>query len=187
MNNPRLAGRYAKSLIGLAQEKGQLEQVYADIKMLKGITKSNPDFIALMKSPVVSADKKQKILTAVLEGKVTIITAAFIKLLVNKRRESNLPEIVTAFLKQYNELNNIHEVRITTAQPMSAEMQQAIVEKVKSNAHFEKIELTTLVKDELIGGFKLEVGDTLIDASILRDLKDVKRQFQSNEYIHNIR
>lgn len=187
MTNPRLATRYAKSLLGLAQEQNKVEEVFQDMKMLKGIKQSNPDFTNLLKSPIVSADKKQKILTAVLEGKISPLSAAFVKLLVSKRRESNLPEIVSAFIKQYNELNNIHEVKITTAQPMSEAMQAAIVDKVKSNANFEKIVLTTEVKDELIGGFKLEVGDTLIDATILRDLNDVKRQFKSNEYIHNIR
>lgn len=187
MNNPRLAGRYAKSLLGLAQEQNQLEAVLTDMKMFKNIAQSNPDVVLLLKSPIVSADKKQKILSAVLDGRVSALTSMFIQLLVKKHRESNLPEIASTFIKQYNELNNIHEVKITTAQPMSAEMQAAIVSKVKSNARFGNIELTTVVKDELIGGFKLEVGDTLIDASILRDLKDVKRQFESNEYMHNIR
>jgi F-type H+-transporting ATPase subunit delta len=39
----------------------------------------------------------------------------------------------------------------------------------------------------LIGGFTLEMGGNLIDASILRDLNDVKKQFQSNEYIHSLK
>lgn len=187
MTNPRLATRYAKSLLGLAQEQNKVEEVFQDMNMLKGIKQTNADFTSLLKSPVVSADKKLKIINAVLDGRVSPLTSAFVKLLVTKRRESNLPEIVTAFIKQYNEFNNIHEVKITTAQPMSEAMQNAIIDKVKSNANFEKIVLTTEVKDELIGGFKLEVGDTLIDATILRDLNDVKRQFKSNEYIHNIR
>ena len=46
MTNPRLATRYAKSLLDLSVEQNQLEDVYSDMKLLKGIHKSNPDFVA---------------------------------------------------------------------------------------------------------------------------------------------
>ncbi|MBL7734507.1 MAG: F0F1 ATP synthase subunit delta, partial [Chitinophagaceae bacterium] len=59
MLNPRLAGRYAKSLIDLAVEKNQLEEAYKDMVFLQALCKSNPDFVALLKSPIISADKKQ--------------------------------------------------------------------------------------------------------------------------------
>jgi F-type H+-transporting ATPase subunit delta len=186
MTNPRLATRYAKSLLDLSIEQNSLDAVYADMKFLEQITKSNPDFVALLRSPVISSDKKNKIIAAVTEGRVSNLTNLFIKLLTEKTRESNLPEIVTAFREQYNKLKNINRVKITTAVPISDELKNSIIAKVKSNVAGE-IELETAVKEELIGGFKLEMGGTLVDASILRDLQDVKKQFLNNEYIHNIR
>lgn len=186
MNNPRLAARYAKSLLDLSSEQGQLEAVYADMKMLKGLMKSNPDFAAMLRSPVISSDKKDKIIEAVIGSKVSKLTMMFSHLLTNKTREGNLPEITTAFIEQYNKQKNIQTVKLTTATPISDELKNSIVAKVKTAVNSE-IELETSVKDELIGGFKLEVGDTLVDASILRDLNDVRRQFLSNEYMHNIR
>jgi F-type H+-transporting ATPase subunit delta len=69
---------------------------------------------------------------------------------------------------------------------MSEELKATIISKVKS-AEVKDIELETAVKDELIGGFVLEVQGNLVDASILRDLKDVKKQFLNNDYIHKIR
>jgi len=47
MPNPRLASRYAKSLIDLSIEKGQLEDVYADMQWLHKVTVSNPDFVSI--------------------------------------------------------------------------------------------------------------------------------------------
>ena len=186
MTNPRLATRYAKSLLDLSIEQNQLEAVYADMKLLKGINKSNPDFVALLRSPIITADKKDKILDAVIGKSVSQIFMLFIRLLTTKKRESNLPEIVTAFLEQYNKLKNIQTVKLTTATPISDELKNSIIARVKS-ADSSAIEIETAVKEELIGGFKLEIGGTLIDASILRDLNDIKRQFLNNEYIHNIR
>lgn len=187
MNNPRLAGRYAKSLLGLAIEQNNLEAVYADIKLLQSITKSNPDFVNLLKSPVIGADKKEKVINAVLVGKVSQLTTSFLQLLIRKTRESNLTEIVKAFIEQYNELKQIHHVKITTASPMSEALKATIINKLKADAGVENIELEALVQEELIGGFKIEMRGTLVDTSILRDLKDVKKQFADNIYIHKIR
>lgn len=187
MNNPRLAGRYAKSLLDLAIEQNALESVLADIKQLAVITKGNPDFAALLRSPVIPSDKKGKIVDAVVKGRVSTLTFSFVQLLTRKARESNLPEIIKAFIEQYNELKNIHQIKITTATPISEELKTAIVNKVKADAGVENIELEALVQEELIGGFKMEMGGNLVDATILRDLKDVKKQFADNEYIHKIR
>jgi F-type H+-transporting ATPase subunit delta len=186
MQNPRLAARYAKSLLDLAVEQNQLDAVYADMKFLQQVNKSNPDFVAMLRSPIITSDKKDKIIDAIIGNKVCKLTMLFINLLTTKTRESNMPEIVTAFIEQYNKLKNIQTVKLTTATAISEELKQSIVAKVK-NSTSTAVEIETSVKEELIGGFKLEVGGTLIDASILRDLNDVKKQFLNNEYIHKIR
>jgi F-type H+-transporting ATPase subunit delta len=186
MTNPRLAARYAKSLLDLAVEQNQLDAVYADMKWLQQVNKSNPDFVSMLRSPIISSDKKDKIIDAIIGSSVSKLTMLFTKLLTTKTRESNMPEIVTAFIEQYNKLKNIQTVKLTTATAISEELKQSIVAKVRSSTST-AVEIETSVKEELIGGFKLEVGGTLIDASILRDLNDVRKQFLNNEYIHNIR
>ena len=186
MQNPLLASRYAKSLVDLAAEKGQLEAVRADMHTLQQITKSNRDVVALLKSPIIKPDKKQKILAAILENRVSGITTAFINLLVVKGRESNLPEITVAFEKQYNQLKNISKVKITTAVPLDAAILGAITQKVEAGTD-KKIDVETVVNPDLIGGFVLETEDRLYDASVLRDLKDIKKQFTQNIYTPNIK
>jgi F-type H+-transporting ATPase subunit delta len=187
MNNPRLAGRYAKSLLDLAIEQNTLEAVLTDVKKLHSLTNGNRDFAALLRSPVVSSDKKGKVIDAVIDGKVSKLTYSFVQLLTRKSRESYLMEIVKAFIEQYNELKNIHKLKVTTAAPISEELKAAIVAKVKADAGIENIELETLVQEELIGGFKMEMGGNLVDATVLHDLKFVKKQFADNEYIQKLR
>src|SRR5580692_8626795 len=99
MPNPRLAGRYAKSLIDLAIEKNQLDEVFQDMLFLQKVCSDNKDFVSMLKSPVINADKKEKILEAVTKGKVTVLTALFNKLLIKKGRETYLPEIAKAFIQ----------------------------------------------------------------------------------------
>ena len=187
MNNPRLAGRYAKSLLDLAIEQNQLDIIYADVKLLRAIIKGNPDFVSVLKSPVINNDKKEQIINSIINGRVSNTTTLFNRLLVRKTRESNLPEIVKAFVEQYNTLKDIHHVKITTAIALSADGEQVILNKVRSNTSIQNIELETAVDDALIGGFKLEVGGKLVDATILKDLNDVRKQFKNNEYIQQLR
>jgi len=187
MLQPRLAGRYAKSLIDLAQEQNQLDAVYADMVFLQGIFRQNKDFTSVMRSPVITADKKNAIMEAITGGRVNKLTAAFNKLLIQKNRENILSEIISAYIDQFNAIKGIHKVKLTTAQPISDSLKAAIEQKVKADTSLPKIELETIVKDELIGGFVLEFDNNLIDASVRRDLNDIQKQFRSNIYIRNIR
>jgi F-type H+-transporting ATPase subunit delta len=187
MQNPRLAHRYAKSIIDLSTETGQLNAVYADMKLISRICRSNADFMQVLKSPIIKSDKKGKIIQAVLQTQVSELTSKFVLLLVNKTRENSLSEIADAFIAQYNDIHQIRQVKITTAAPMSDAVEQAILAKVKAAIPAASIELETAIDEELIGGFMLETADKLIDMSILRDLKDVRKQFLNNDYIHRIR
>lgn len=188
MPNPRLATRYAKSLIDLSVERQQLEAVYNDMQFLKAICKNSRDFVNLLRSPVVSSDKKQSIINAIIQNKVSVLTDAFIKLLIAKGREEDMPEIITAFIEQYNNIKGIHKVKLTTATAISDELKDDIVSKVKKEANLENVELELKVDDSLIGGFVLEFDNNLVDASILRDLKDIARQFKErNVFVQNIR
>ncbi len=187
MNNPRLANRYAKSLLDLAVERNILPAVWADIQFLTQVTKGNPDFVQMLQSPVITSDKKNKVLSAVTEGRVQELTRLFLKLLVEKTRESNLPQILKAFQEQYYVLNNIYKVKFTSAAPVSNELQDAIKGKIKAEKKLENIEWEAVIDESIIGGFKLQLGDLMIDASISNDLKDIKRQFMNNDYMHKLR
>lgn len=187
MPNPRLATRYAKSLIDLAQERGELETVFNDMQFLQKITKSNRDFVNLLRSPVVKADKKEAIINAITKDRISKLTSAFTKLLVDKGREEDMPEIITAFINQYNNFKGIQKVKLTTATAVSDELKKALLDKVKKSTGFDKVEMEAVVNPNIIGGFILEYNNNLVDASVSRDLRDISKQFRDNVYIRNIR
>ncbi len=187
MPNPRLATRYAKALIDLAVEKGQLETVFADMQWLNSVCKSNRDFVNVLRSPIIKADVKKKIIEAVTTGNISEMTTAFNKLIITKGRESNLPEIAAAFIEAYKEKKNIHTIRLTTATPASNDTKNAILAQVKKSAGFENVELEEKVDADLIGGFVLQIGDKMVDASIAYDLRAIAKQFENNDFIYKLR
>jgi F-type H+-transporting ATPase subunit delta len=187
MPNPRLAARYAKAILDLAVEKDQLENVYNDMLLLREAFRVSRELVILLKSPIIKADKKKQILEAITTGKISPLTTAFNALLMTKQREAYLPEIVTAFVDQYKIYKGIQTVRLTTAVPISEQLKQDILNKVRADRHVSQIELITEVKEQLIGGFVLEIGDELIDTSIAFDLHTIRQQFQNNDFIYKIR
>jgi F-type H+-transporting ATPase subunit delta len=187
MPNPRLATRYAKSLIDLAIEKGELEKVYADMQWLNAVCKSNKDFVNLLRSPIIKGETKKKILEAVTTGNISEMTAGFNRLLITKSRESNLPEISHAFITAYKVKKNIHTIKLTTASPVNDSIKNAIVEQIKKTTGYKNIEIEEKVDAALIGGFVLQVGDQLVDASIAYDLRTIAKQFENNDFIYKVR
>src|ERR1043165_3053424 len=187
MQNPRLASRYAKSLVDLAVEHNTLEQTLQDVQRVDATIRGSNEFAVMLRSPVIKADKKNAVLDAVFGAKISPLTHSFIKLLTSKGREASLAEIVTSFIAQYKAMKNISDVRLVTAVPVSNEVKESIRQKVAAALTGRTIDLTTEVRPDLIGGFLLEMGDRLVDASIKRDLADIRKHFMQNLYIQNIR
>ncbi len=182
MGNLKLSGRYAKSLLDLAKEKGAVDAIYNDALLFNQVAKDR-EFSLMLRSPIVSSDKKLKVMEGVFGSTVNPITAAFFRLVIQKGREFFLDDIMNTFVEQYNELNEISHVKFTSAAPVSDALLENVKSIIKQNSNMKTVHLSNEVNETLIGGFVLEFKDKLFDASIAHDLKAVKKQFLENEYV----
>lgn len=186
MHNPRLATRYAKSLIDIAKEQNALDSVLQDMQSIHQVCKSSKDFTLMLQSPLVKGDRKAAIINSVFEKKnLQPVSKSFIDLLVNKSRETFLPEIAAEFINQYKEIKNINTVYLTTAIPLDEATQKSIADKIALSVNGQ-VDLHIKVDSEIIGGFILEVKDKAFDASIRRDLNDIALQFRENLFVAEI-
>ncbi len=183
MQNPRLASRYAKSLLDLAVEQNSLEATLKDMQQLNAICEASHEFELMLESPVVKGDKKLAVLNAVLINQgISELVKAFITLLVNKGREVFLPEIAEAFIAQYNKLKKIRTVKLITATPVNDTIKESIRAKVATFMPGDTMKLETAVDASLIGGFVLEVEDVLFDASVKKSLNEVRSKIIDHTY-----
>lgn len=183
MRESRVSHRYAKSLLDLALEKGQLEQVNEDMRMVLETIRNNRDFAVLLRSPVVKTDKKQEILKAIFGGHIGVITAAFLDIITRKRREGELEAIAEAFVSQYKKHKQILTAVITTAQGLDEKLRAQVLEIVKQSASGKSVELVEKTDKALLGGFILRVGDKQVDSSVMRQIRNLERNFSENPYI----
>jgi F-type H+-transporting ATPase subunit delta len=177
-----VASRYAKSLIDLAIETKQLEEVRKDMQLIKEVCNSLHEFVLLLESPVVKTDKKMAIFKTVFGGKISVTTQAFLNLIATKRREGYIDDIANAFDDQYKLFMNITTVTVETAVALDAKSRKSILDIVKQTVTGE-IELIEKVNAELIGGFVLTINDRQVDQSVKRKLNDLRKDFSVNQYI----
>lgn len=183
MRESRVSHRYAKSLLDLSLEKGQLEQVNEDMRMVLETIRQNRDFSVLLRSPVVKTDKKQEILKAIFGGQIGVITTEFLDIITRKRREGELEAIAEAFTSQYKKHKQILTAVITTAQGLDEKLRAQVLDVVKQSAGGKSVELVEKTDRALIGGFILRVGDKQVDSSIIRQIRNLERSFNENPYI----
>ena len=179
----RVAARYAKALIDISSELGKLDKVRDDINSFLSVLK-NRDFELMVKSPIIKPDKKQSIFDAILGKSLDEITMKFFSIVIRKGREAALPAIAKAFVQQYKKINQISTVKLTTATPMGDDAVSAIKAKLAESGLLESnIDIQTETDEDIIGGFVIEFGDRLYDASVAHKLATLKKEFSSNTYI----
>ncbi len=73
----RLSKRYAVSLLEMANEQNKLDTIFKDMQSIVAHTEENRDLKMLLKSPIISSDKKSASLNAIYSGKVDELTSKF--------------------------------------------------------------------------------------------------------------
>ena len=170
-----VASRYAKSLLDLSVEKGQLEAVYADMRQVQSVCEESREFINFLNSPIIKADKKIATIKAIFDGKLNAITSGFLTIVASKRRENVIPEKANEFIEKYRSHKNILTAVVTSANGLDAATKQKALDLVKSQLSGE-VELVEKVNANIIGGFILKIGDKQLDKSVARQLSNLKKQ-----------
>lgn len=180
-----VAGRYAKSLIELAQEQKALDAVHDDMLAFSKVCEESSEFKSVLRNPIVNHDKKLDILKAVFEKKVNSLTMAIFNIITRKNREAILYDISKEFHLQYNAIKGIGKAKVVSSVALDKK-QIATFEKIVAEAINKKVELETAVDEDLIGGFVLSVEDKQVDTSVKTQLKKLNNIFKDNPYISKI-
>lgn len=169
-----VAERYAKALFDLAVEQHQEEAVYKDALLLEEVCRESKEFVFVMKSPVISEEKKERILRDLFEKRCTELTIKFLLLLVRKNRELYIEDIAVQIIRFYKEYKHILPVTLTTAVEPTEAIRNKVKELVHAYSHW-KVEIHEKIDPGIIGGFILTWNDLQYDASIRYQLERLRR------------
>ncbi|HLC69968.1 MAG TPA: ATP synthase F1 subunit delta [Patescibacteria group bacterium] len=109
-----------------------------------------------------------------LHGKdLGIVVADFVKILVKEGRLNQVENIVNELTKYTKKQEGITSLEVTSARPLSKKIIAAI-EKIWAG----KSELTETVDESIIGGIIIKTEDKILDASIIRQIKSLKKSLE---------
>lgn len=178
MSVSRIAVRYAKPILELAEEKKVLDKVKDDMENFVGICNENRDFTLMLDSPIIPHLKKASILEKLFKGKVNALTLQSFDLITRKNRESILYDVAKEFLVLYNIKKGLQEVSVTSSVKLDA-AQRKEFEKLAKGITGKSPVLEEKVDPSIIGGYVLKVGDRQIDQSVSGQLKEIKLKLQT--------
>ncbi len=173
MNVSLVAERYAKALFELALEKSLVEEVYLDSLLITKTCEESKELRLLLKSPIIGAGKKLAILQEIFSKNINKLTLTYLLIMVRKNRESFIPAIATQLVDLYQTYRNILTVHFKSPVLPDEETRKMVLELMGKFTD-STVDLKAEVDQSLIGGFVLNWKDLQYDASIRREIDNMR-------------
>ncbi len=174
MNESQISVRYAKALFQSASEKQILDKVFEDMKLLSETCKLE-DFQYMIVLPSLQVSQKSKFVDSIFRVHLSEISLSLINLVIKNKREAYLAAIARNYSDLYRKAKGIRTATLVTVQPVEEAAMKGIKELI-SKAYDADVELASAVDEEIIGGFVLTIEDKQYDASVVSNLKKIKKQ-----------
>ncbi len=166
---------YARSLLELANERGETEAVANDVDGLGQILDENPGFVDFLKDPGIGNEERNSALTRIFGGKLNVLLERMLLLMSERGRLGLLPEMLEAFEYLLDQQLGKVEVDVTVAERLSEQELEDVRRRV-SRALSKEAVIHQYVDGSIIGGMVLRVGDQVVDASVKRQLEAMRQR-----------
>ena len=164
---------YAEALFEVGRDKGKLDALQQQLGQFADAVDRNRELQVFFFSPYLStAEKQEGIEKAVTGAEPELIN--FLELLVDKHRMTEIFRIRREFEELWKRENRRIDVTVTSA----VELDSAVVEKIGQEVERqtgEKVELSSQVDSDILGGIVLQVGNMVLDASIRSRLEKLRK------------
>ena len=173
-----IAHRYAQAFIKMAQAKGIIDEVAADLNSLTLIYNTNKKLVEFLTYPERSPMEKSRVLENIIKGKVEPLTLRFLELLINKNRIEYLPEITENYGVLKDSLIGVVRAKVRTTFPLNEITQSKLREKL-SILTGKTVILNIEIDRLLLGGLAVQIGDTVFDGSVKQQLNSLHEHLLS--------
>jgi F-type H+-transporting ATPase subunit delta len=184
MAEQKVSARYALSLLDSAIQKDLLDTVSDDIEFISSVLKQNLNLLRMLENPVVKTEMKSSILEEIFKNKVNSETMEFILFVVKKKRE----EILSSILEKFKELRDLKlgfvNVNVLVASEFSDSQRNELQNKLQ-NVLKKKVRMSYKVDEKILGGFIVQAGDTVFNASVKHQLDLLKKHFVEASPVKN--
>lgn len=187
MDSGLLPSRYAKALYESALEKGLSEGVYEAMSSLERHFngQSGERLLNAISNPYVAESEKEQLVTSACEyagenrQNVSSLIEDFVKLLFKNRRLTLVRGVALAYISLYRKKNGIRRVSVEWASTPEATTEREMQNLIQRHIGNDKMEYSSAVNPELIGGYRIAIDNERLDASVLNEFNQLRQKLLS--------
>lgn len=164
---------YAEALFEVGRDKGKLDALQQQLAQFADEVDRNRELQVFFFSPYLSTAEKQEGIERAISGAEPELVN-FLELLVDKHRMTEVFRIRRELDELWKQENRRLDVTVTSA----VELDRSVVEKIGQEVERqtgEKVDLSSKVDAEILGGIVLQVGNMVLDASIRSRLEKLRK------------
>ncbi len=169
-----IAQVYARALFEVASERDSLDEIREQLDAFTDAMHENRDLAVFFFSPYFSvAEKKDGLKRAVKNANPEFEN--FLEALIERHRMPAIFRIRTEFTSLWDEARKLLPVQIVSAVELDKETVKSLGDRIGEQVD-RKIELSSEVDPDILGGIVLRVGNLILDASIRNRLEQLRKQ-----------
>lgn len=170
--------RYASSLFEVAVDLKKTDDFHSQLQFIKEAFLSEAKLLTILEHPRISRGEKRDLIQNIFGKNVSQEILNFLFVVIDKRREDSLMDIIKEYNKVFKEYKGILDIEAITAIPMNEEAKDRLKLVLKNKFHKE-VNLSNTVDPSIIGGVLLKLDEKIIDSTLKKELKDMESLIQS--------
>lgn len=164
---------YAQALFALAVNLGNIEEFSQCLTEISEIVSENPEYLEFLGSPAIPLFQRLEAIDEAFGTSAPEHIVSFLKLLCENRRIGYLQECIEEFELLKKEALNCVTAKIYSVIELTEKQKTDICRKLETTYN-KTISPEYIVDPSIIGGIKVELGDSIIDGSVSKNLKKVR-------------
>jgi F-type H+-transporting ATPase subunit delta len=169
-----VARRYAKALLELGIEQGNLDKLVEEVAALADAWTTSADLRNAIENPLVGHEAKKAVMGEVLSrAGAGQSTRGLVQLLIDRNRARTLPHVARSLRESADAQKGLLRAEVTTAAPLPDAYYgrlQATLEKMTGK----RVVVERRTDPQLIGGVVTRIGDRVIDGSLRTRLQSLR-------------
>jgi len=178
---------YARALFEAAESQGKVEDVHEDVLVLEDVLAKGPQFRAFFDSPRIPRSEKAALIARNFHGKLSDILVNFLQVLIRRGRHQFVRPSLEAFRELRNKSAGIVRATAVSAVPLSEASRAALLGRLERGLQ-KKIELQSIVREDIVGGIIVRFDGMVADGSISTALRKIRNNMLQpkfgSEYVH---
>jgi F-type H+-transporting ATPase subunit delta len=173
-----IAERYARALLDLAIEDGNIDQYAQDIARFDELLDASTEARLVLTNPAIPMALRQAVVSKLVETlKLSRVASNFLRLLVERGRIRVLKHIVRAFLHGSDSRSHRVRGRVISPLPLTPPQLDRLSQAIGKLLNRQAI-LSPEVDPDLIGGVRIEIAGQTFDGSLRNHLDRIRERVQ---------